>query len=119
VILTLPPSINRLWRVAKNGKVYCSARYVQWRTLSVWQIASQLKSKKVVGPYKLTLLVVRPDKRKRDLDNLLKAASDALVAAGVLEDDKCEWIEARWVKGGPQCTIIIEELGEKLDGQTV
>ena len=119
MILTLPPSINRLWRVAKNGKVYCSAKYVEWRNLSVWQIAGQLKSKKVVGPYKLTLLVVRPDKRKRDLDNLLKAASDALVAAGVLEDDRCEWIEARWVNSGPQCTIIIQELQGEADGQTI
>ena len=54
--------------------------------------------------------VVRPDKRKRDLDNLLKAASDALVSAGVLEDHHCEWIDARWVKEGPECVLIIEEI---------
>jgi len=54
--------------------------------------------------------VVRPDKRKRDLDNLLKAASDALVSAGILEDHNCEWIDARWVKEGPECVLIVEEL---------
>ena len=56
------------------------------------------------------MLVVRPDKRQRDLDNLFKAASDALVGAGILEDHNCEWLEARWVAEGPQCTLIVESL---------
>ena len=74
------------------------------------QIAAQAKGRKITGPYKLTMEVVRPDKRKRDLDNLLKAASDALVSAGILEDHHCEWIDARWVKEGPECLLIVEEI---------
>lgn len=72
----------------------------------------QAKGKQVTGQYKLTVLVVRPDKRKRDLDNLFKAASDVLVEIGVIEGDHlCEWLEARWVLSGPECEIVVESLG--------
>jgi crossover junction endodeoxyribonuclease RusA len=110
IILSLPPSMNRLWRSTKGGTVYRSPKYTEWRTPAIQQITTQAKGKKIIGPYKLTMQVVRPDKRKRDLDNLLKAASDALVSAKVLEDHHCEWIDARWVKEGPECVLIIEEI---------
>lgn len=73
-------------------------------------IAAQAKNKSIKGKYKLTLLAVRPDKRKRDLDNLIKAASDALVTAKVIEDHNCDWLEIRWVTDGPECVVILEEL---------
>ena len=64
--------------------------------------------------YKLSLHVVRPDRRRRDLDNLFKAISDALVLAGAIADDSlCGWIEARWVEAGNPCTVTIEALNVK------
>jgi crossover junction endodeoxyribonuclease RusA len=36
----------------------------------------------------------RPDKRRRDLDNLLKATLDACTAAGVWQDD-CNIVDLR------------------------
>ena len=112
--LPLPPSMNRLWRVTKGGIVYRTPKYMEWRTPAIWEIAAQAKGKKITGPYKLTMEAVRPDKRQRDLDNLLKAASDALVGAGILEDHRCEWIDARWVQDGPECVLIVEEISELL-----
>ena len=86
---------------------------MEWRKLAMWQIAGQAKGKKVLGAYKLTILAVRPDKRKRDLGNLEKAISDILVSQNIVEDDSfCEWLEAKWVKSGTQCKIIIESLEE-------
>jgi crossover junction endodeoxyribonuclease RusA len=59
------------------------------------------------------MLVVPPDKRHRDLDNLLKATLDALAGAGVIANDRhCRRIEARWVEDGAPCTIILENLGD-------
>jgi crossover junction endodeoxyribonuclease RusA len=79
----------------------------------MWQIAAQIKGRKHLGPYKLTILAVRPDKRKRDLGNLEKGISDILVSQNVIEDDNlCEWLEIRWVKEGPACQVIIESVGE-------
>jgi crossover junction endodeoxyribonuclease RusA len=111
--LPFPPSMNRLWRATKGGGVYRSPKYVEWRNVAVWSIAAQAKGQKIAGPFKLTMLVVEPDKRRRDLDNLLKASLDALACAGIIENDwYCRWIEARWVEDGVPCTVTLESLGE-------
>jgi|FreactTroBogLake_1042271.scaffolds.fasta_scaffold21249_2 crossover junction endodeoxyribonuclease RusA len=111
LILPFPPSVNRLWRAGKAGKVYRSNVYTEWRKLALWQLISQTRHRFFSTPYKLTILAVRPDKRKRDIGNLEKAVNDILVSAKVVEDDHlCHWIEAKWVESGPSCTIIIEEL---------
>lgn len=111
LVLPFPPSVNLLWRATKDGKVYRSAKYMEWRKLAMWQIAGQAKGQKHIGAYKLTILAVRPDKRKRDLGNLEKAISDILVSQNLVEDDSlCEWLEVKWVEAGPQCKIIIETI---------
>jgi crossover junction endodeoxyribonuclease RusA len=77
----------------------------------MWEIRSQTRAK-VSGAYKLTILAVKPDKRRRDLGNLEKAVSDILVTTEVVEDDNlCEWLEIRWVENGPPCQVIIEPIG--------
>jgi crossover junction endodeoxyribonuclease RusA len=54
----------------------------------------------------------RPDKRKRDIDNLLKPISDLLKSIGAIEDDYlCEMISARWVTNGDGVAIRIEPAG--------
>jgi len=110
IVLALPPSVNRLWRTTAKGGMYRSAKYTAWRKTAVQNAALQAGRRKISAPYKFTLEAVRPDKRKRDLDNLLKAASDCLVEAGIIDDSQCEWIEARWVLSEYPCTITIEEI---------
>lgn len=84
----------------------------------MWSASIQAKNQHIDGPYKLTLLAVKPDKRHRDLDNLFKAASDVLEGAGVVSNDaNCVWIEARWVPTGPQCTLIIEAIDGETSGE--
>lgn len=118
IILPLPPSVNRLWRSGKGGKVYRSQKYTEWRNPALWSAAIQAKKQTIEGPYKLTLLAVKPDKRHRDLDNLFKAASDVLEGAGVVSNDaNCMWIEAKWVPSGPQCTLIVESLDGGSNGE--
>jgi crossover junction endodeoxyribonuclease RusA len=91
---------------------------MEWRKLAMWQIAGQVRGRKHLGPYKLTILAVRPDKRKRDLGNLEKGVSDILVSQNIIEDDSmCEWLEIRWVDKGPSCKVIIEPIGECGEGE--
>jgi len=102
--------MNRLWRVG-NGKVYKSAEYEAWRAESAWDARRQAGPQKIAGQFKITANFVRPDKRHRDLDNLLKAVLDCLQHAGVIKNDKnCEHIEAKWVEEGPPCEIVLEAL---------
>ena len=51
------------------------------------QIMIQRGNKHYKGKIRLTIEAWRPDNRKRDLDNLLKAPLDALTHAGVYMDD--------------------------------
>ena len=63
----------------------------------------------LTGDYAITIHAERPDRRKRDLGNLLKPIEDALVEAGVIEDDsKATNIHMAWVGKGRECTIILD-----------
>lgn len=83
--LPYPPSANRLWR-SHNGRNIKSREYRNWLGLAL-EAVSRADPTPVAGPYKMTIIANRPDRRVRDLSNLLKAAEDAVVIAGVVEDD--------------------------------
>lgn len=71
----------------------------------------QAGTKKIRGPFKITVTFVRPDNRHRDLDNLLKALLDCLQHAGVITNDKnCVEISAKWIEAGHPCEIILEDI---------
>jgi len=115
IILSLPfpPSMNRLWRSAKGGKVYRSPEYQKWKEIAAWEAISQTRPARIKGKFKISIRFVRPDARHRDLDNLLKSLLDCLQSAGVVTNDKnCEWIDARWVSEGPPCEVTLEELSD-------
>ena len=72
----------------------------------------QKQVKHFTGRLRVEIEAFRPDKRRRDLDNLLKATLDGLAHAGVYEDDS-QIIDLRiyWAKDiGGMLKIKIEEL---------
>jgi crossover junction endodeoxyribonuclease RusA len=100
VSLAYPPSANRLWRSVR-GHVVRSAEYAAWLAAASWTVKMAVTKtfdrKGVPGPYGLYVQVCPPDNRARDLDNLLKPISDALVHGGAVIDDKlCQMIEIAW-----------------------
>lgn len=51
----------------------------------------------IAGHLSVVICAFPPDRRRRDLDNLLKATLDALARAGVYEDDsQIKRIEMEW-----------------------
>ncbi len=94
--LPWPPSVNHYWihrviagkgrkpfvsvAIGSKGKEFRKAvsAYVQGR----WP-----KLKPSQRRVAVTIVATMPDKRKRDLDNILKATKDALSHAGFWEDD--------------------------------
>lgn len=92
--LPFPPTTNNLFvNVPRKGRVK-SATYKRWLSAAsseCWGV------KQVAGRYHLTLAVERPDKRARDLSNLIKAVEDLLVHVGAIEDDHlCETLAMSW-----------------------
>ena len=85
--LPFPPSVNTYWRTF-NGRMLISKKGREYRKAVADEIILQKGNKHLKGKIKLTIEAWRPDNRKRDLDNLLKAPLDALTHAGVYEDDQ-------------------------------
>ena len=105
-----PPSANRLWVRAKKGMRKSDA-YAKWLIEAGWHVKAQ-RPGSIHGPYKISVSAARPDKRRRDLDNILKPIGDLLQSVGVIRDDcDCEMVSARWVTVGQGVTAIIEPAG--------
>lgn len=85
--LPYPPSVNSYWRhVGPRVLVSAEGREYQRRVAAVvWE--SGVINPPLSCPLRLSLEVFPPDRRRRDLDNLLKAVQDSLVTAGVMLDD--------------------------------
>lgn len=84
--LPWPPSVNRYWRTFQ-GRMIISAEGRSYRKAVADQVLIQRGAKHYEGKMKVEIQAWRPDNRRRDLDNLLKAVLDACTHAGVWVDD--------------------------------
>lgn len=87
IVLPWPPSVNHYWRRSKNGMMHISAEGVAFRQAAAWNALQQKAPKQLAGDLIVDIEAFMPDKRRRDLDNILKALLDALTHAGVWLDD--------------------------------
>ena len=111
--LPYPPTANNLFVNAGRKRVKSGA-YRAWQAASGYAILSQ-RLQVLHGPVSLSVALVRPDKRKRDLSNTLKAVEDILVHMNVIEDDSMiQRISAQWVPSGPECVVLIQTAEEAL-----
>ncbi len=125
--LTLPWIDSRLlpnrklhWTVKRRAT--SEARETAWAIATDWKhgIDGRPCEKRIHTPLKGCTAVVTfhpPDRRRRDLDNLLRACKpfwDGIVDAGILEDDSCvQLISVRrgeLDKANPRTEIEIEEV---------
>jgi crossover junction endodeoxyribonuclease RusA len=109
--LPWPPSVNTYWRNF-DGRMIISARGRDYRETVGDQMTLQKMVKHFKGQLKVEIEAFRPDKRRRDLDNLLKATLDGLAHAGVYEDDS-QIVDLRiyWAPDiGGMLKIKIEEI---------
>jgi len=104
--LPFPPSVNHYWRnigystlISRAGRAYRQ---------QVLHDVEQLELPLIAGPIRLEVIVTRPDRRRRDLDNLLKSLLDALDHADVYEDDsQIQDLRIRWRCDENQQPVIV------------
>jgi crossover junction endodeoxyribonuclease RusA len=109
-ILPLAPSINHYF--ARNGnRTFLPAKVREYRQ-EVADIVAAAGHATLEGRLQLFIAVHMPDKRRRDLDNVLKGAIDALMHAGVFLDDEqvdhIQVIRQEIIKGGRMVVLITE-----------
>ncbi|MCW8886890.1 MAG: RusA family crossover junction endodeoxyribonuclease [Motiliproteus sp.] len=91
LVLPYPPTVNHYWQhTIRNGRhnVNIKQKGAVYRVETMYRCKEALKGKsELVGRLGVEVFVSPPDRRKRDLDNILKALLDALGHAGVYQDD--------------------------------
>lgn len=80
-----PPQANHMYTVARGRKIKSTA-YRTWTLHACMHIQAQ-RVGAVAGHYHMDIVVPRPDRRGRDIDNLMKPLSDAIASAGVISND--------------------------------
>ena len=86
LVLPWPPSVNTYWRTFR-GRMILSKFGRLYQTAVAEQVVTQSCPKFGDKNIKVTIAAYRPDKRRRDLDNLPKAVLDGMCSAGVYDDD--------------------------------
>lgn len=111
--LPYPPTANNLFGNGKKGR-YRTKGYDAWIGEAMASLRQQNPAS-TDGPYLLTIIARRPDKRRRDIANLEKPVSDLLVKAGVVRDDcDAQAIHMAWSPlppGEPYVTVTITPQG--------
>ena len=97
--LPWPPSVNHYWG-HRGSRRFLSPKVQMWRREATVLVRA---ARKIIfsGPVAVVLYLYPPDRRRRDLDNVVKAVLDALVLGGLLKDDS-QVVELRVVKNSPQ-----------------
>ena len=84
--LPFPPTINSYYVKTKNGQ-FISQKGRKYRVDVEAEVREQFSFSALDGQLLVEVVLHMPDKRRRDLDNYMKALLDALTLAGVWEDD--------------------------------
>jgi crossover junction endodeoxyribonuclease RusA len=106
--LPYPPSVNHYWGQAGNHR-FIGKKGKEFRA-QVMDAVNEAGFSALEGRLAVHIALFPPDKRKRDVDNVLKSLLDACEHAGCYENDSQIdelHITRRDVVKGGACTIII------------
>lgn len=106
--LPYPPSVNRYWR-HNRGVTHISAEGRKYRE-DVCRFARANLIETMDCPVAVDILLNPPDRRRRDVDNVLKAVLDGLQHGGILKDDSLVHdlrIRKLAVVRGGRCSLTI------------
>jgi crossover junction endodeoxyribonuclease RusA len=82
-------------------------KYRDWLTAMGGHLIDQ-KVLPITGPFAVLVGVTRPDRRKRDLDNMIKPILDLLTIHGLIDDDSlAQYITLEWTRGDASAGVRV------------
>ena len=104
--LQWPPSINHYWRRVGNKTILSKeGRDYRTKVANDVRFAGFIASRLMPGRLSVEIVAYTPDRRRRDLDNLLKAILDCLQHAGVYKDDS--QVDRLLIERGPVGEFVL------------
>ncbi len=85
-ILPWPPTINTYWR-RRGSNYFIGQQGIKYRHLAVFECFKYKKLFSDSDKLHLDIIAYPPDRRRRDIDNILKCLLDSLQHAEVYKDD--------------------------------
>jgi len=91
--LDWPPTVNTYWRPTIRGRyggisIRLSDKGRKYKEQAHLHLLEQKVSRKLEGRIEVLIDAYPPDRRKRDLDNILKPLLDVMEEYGVFENDE-------------------------------
>ena len=83
--LPYPPSVNSYWGFHGHRR-FLTAKAIEFKKAVTIEVSRHL-SRYGKSRLDITIIPFPPDKRARDIDNIVKPTLDALVQAGLFDDD--------------------------------
>lgn len=84
--LPYPPSINHYYKKNKFGGFYIGRVGKKYRSDVSYKII-KISNIKIQSKVELIVDIYPPDRRRRDIDNILKCLFDAIQDSGIIKDD--------------------------------
>ncbi len=90
------PKSNRYIR-RRGGRVFKPPRVVNWEVRAIWELREQYRGEPIDYEVSVDIVLILPNRRKRDIDNMLKSLWDVMERAGIIKNDNLIY-EVRTVK---------------------
>jgi crossover junction endodeoxyribonuclease RusA len=108
ITIPYPPSVNTYWGF-RGHRRFLTPKANQFKS-AVAQIVSQQQINFGNQRLEISITLYPPDRRVRDIDNVVKSTFDALVQAGAFVDDSCIDVllvqRGEVTKGGKAVVVI-------------
>lgn len=113
--LPYPPSVNHIWRRV-GRRTYLTPEARLYKQTVAELVCARGRPQPLRGSVSVTIRVYPPDRRTRDIDNVIKIILDSLTYANVWADDKQVdriVIERGDIRPFGGCLVRVEEMMAK------
>jgi Holliday junction resolvase RusA-like endonuclease len=114
LVMPEPISVNNLYSNVKGRGRVTTKKYADWKGRAERMLSFQSPLPRFTGPVEITYFVGEKGVGGMDAGNVEKAATDALVSAGVIKDDSRKWlrsVQIIWTPGMRGTVAVIEPAG--------